>query len=445
VEAVSDVKLVLLQKPIDDTDKLQFVLCHNFHLRTDSDWWDVYVNAHDSTVEAAINWAKYSTFEVYSPPDINPDLGSRNTLKNPEPSQSPVGWNSIPQSKNYTDTEGNNVFAQTNPTGGSSWQNNYRPDGGPSLDFVFPVNFSASPETYKDAATTNLFYWNNVMHDVFYNAGFDEVAGNFQEYNFGKGGLGGDAVQANSQDGSGLNNANFATPPDGLRPRMRMYLWNTVNPFVDGDLDSGIIIHEFGHGISTRLTGGPSNSNCLGSGQAGGMGEGWGDTWAFFFKQKPGNVGSQAYPIGAYASNNPNGIRFYPYSTDFSIDPQTFGFINEDAYKNSVHAIGSVWSTILTEVYFDMIAAFGFNQDLYARDAGNGILLQNIIDGMKLQPCRPNFVDARDAILEADQNNYGGIHSCAMWKGFATRGLGVNAVANVTPVVENFDLPSQCQ
>ncbi len=77
---------------------------------------------------------------------------------------------------------------------------------------------------------------NNVIHDIFYLAGFDEVAGNFQENNFGKGGLDSDAVEANAQDGSGFNNANFATPPDGQRPRMRMYLWDWANPMKDGGM-----------------------------------------------------------------------------------------------------------------------------------------------------------------------------------------------------------------
>jgi extracellular elastinolytic metalloproteinase len=62
-----------------------------------------------------------------------------------------------------------------------------------------------------------LFYWNNIIHDLFYLYGFDEAAGNFQEYNFYHGGKQGDGVIANAQDGSGFNNANFGTPP-GISP-----------------------------------------------------------------------------------------------------------------------------------------------------------------------------------------------------------------------------------
>jgi extracellular elastinolytic metalloproteinase len=109
-----------------------------------------------------------------------------------------------------------------------------------------------------------------------YRYGFDEVAGNFQQYNFGRGGAENDAVITNAQDGSGFNNANFMTPPDGQNGRCRMYLWSTATPFRDGDLEAGIVIHELSHGLSTRMTGGPLNSGCLGWGESGGMGEGWG-------------------------------------------------------------------------------------------------------------------------------------------------------------------------
>jgi hypothetical protein len=78
-------------------------------------------------------------------------------------------------------------------------------------------------------AITNLFYWNNIMHDLSYQYGFDEASGNFQQNNLGQGGKGYDFVNADAQDGSGLDNANFSTPADGQNPRMQMYLF-TGNP-----------------------------------------------------------------------------------------------------------------------------------------------------------------------------------------------------------------------
>src|SRR5271170_6021393 len=112
--------------------------------------------------------------------------------------------------------------------------------------------------------------------------GFDEVSGNFQQYNFGRGGQENDAIVANAQDGNGFNNADFMTPPDDQQGRCRMYLWSTALPYRDGDLEAGIIIHELSHGLSTRLTGGPANSGCLGWGESGGMGEGWGGMFSLF-------------------------------------------------------------------------------------------------------------------------------------------------------------------
>jgi extracellular elastinolytic metalloproteinase len=58
---------------------------------------------------------------------------------------------------------------------------------------------------------------------------------------------------------------------------------------------------------------------------------------------------------------------------------------------------------------------------------GNTLMLQLVITGMKLQPCRPSLFDARDAIVQADQVLTGGENACDLWHGFASRGLGVDA------------------
>jgi extracellular elastinolytic metalloproteinase len=46
---------------------------------------------------------------------------------------------------------------------------------------------------------------------------------------------------------------------------------------------------------------------------------------------------------------------------------------------------------------------------------------------MKLQPCRPSFFDARDAIIQADEILTGGENFCTLWQGFSKRGLGPDA------------------
>jgi len=156
---------------------------------------------------AVYDWEHASTYNVY-PIGVNDPLdGDRSILIDPHLAStgSPLGWHDQGTAR-FTSTIGNNVYAQENVDGGAAWENNYRPESS-TLNFDYPINFALEPEDYMDAAITNLFYWNNIIHDVFYEYGFDEVSGNFQENNFGNGGIGSDAVQANAQDGSGYNNA----------------------------------------------------------------------------------------------------------------------------------------------------------------------------------------------------------------------------------------------
>jgi len=283
--------------------------------------------------------------------------------------------------------------------------------------------------------------------------GFNERSGNFQQNNFGKGGRGGDAVIANAQDGAGYNNANFATPPDGYPGKMRMYVWNTAEPYRDGDLENGIITHEYAHGMSTRLTGGPANSNCLAFGESGGMGEGWGDMLATLIRMRRNYTRKTDFSMGSYAAGQQKGIRKFLYSTHMETNPSTYSFIRKPAYSG-VHAKGEVWAVMLYEVYWNLVEKHGFSEDLFnpgssdpdlpdaKSPAGNVMFLQLIIDGMKFQPCMPSFVDARDAILEADEANFGGNNVCEIWRGFAKRGLGVKAKKGGK---EDFTLPTECQ
>lgn len=94
--------------------------------------------------------------------------------------------------------------------------------------FDYPLAADADPATTNGVAhaIVNLFYMNNWLHDWWYNHGFDEVAGNAQVSNYGRGGKEGDVILAQGQDGSGRNNANMATPADGSSPVMQQYLFD---------------------------------------------------------------------------------------------------------------------------------------------------------------------------------------------------------------------------
>ncbi|KAG0263979.1 Fungalysin/Thermolysin Extracellular metalloproteinase 5 [Mortierella polycephala] len=453
----ADGKVPVTQAYIQTDDgTLELVYDFQVEMKDTDNWFHVQVHAESGKVMQVIDWVSDATYNVY-PMGINdPEDGKRRLVKDPEyHPASPLGWNRQSQNKNFTTTIGNNVYAGENRRNGNDWQNNPKPEGKVGKDgeltFDFKIDLNKDPSTYVDAAVTNLFYWNNQVHDIFYHYGFDEQSGNFQENNFGRGGLGNDAVIANAQDGSGYNNANFATPPDGQHGKMRMYVWDVTEVARDGDLESGIIIHEYAHGISTRLTGGPANSGCLGWGEAGGMGEGWGDFFATMFRQKKHHNYDSEFDMGGYA-NGGEGIRRFPYSTSLKTNPETFKVMDGPAYWG-VHAKGEVWAQMLFEVYQNLHLRLPFTEDWYTEDRtsyANTLAIQLVVDGLKLQPCTPSFIQARDAIIQAEKILTKGKYHCDVWKAFAKRGLGPKAkvVGANSPFggvrTESFDLPKKC-
>ena len=231
-------------------------------------------------------------------------------------------------------------------------------------------------------------------------------------------------MRAEAQDGGGTNNANFATPPDGQRPRMQMYVWTSPNPDRDGDVDNGIVIHEYGHGISNRLVGGPSNVNCLTNNQQ--PGEGLSDWWALAYTAEVGDAGTNGRGIGTYALGQATsgvGIRTQRYSTNPSINTWTYASINGMAIP---HGVGSVWAQAAWEVYWKLVDAHGFDPNLYnaAGNAGNQRMMLYVNEGLKNTACNPTFTQVRDGILAAAADNHGGEDVCPMWEAFAAFGLG---------------------
>lgn len=111
-----------------------------------------------------------------------------------------------------------------------------------------------------------------------------------------------------------------------------------------------------------------------------------------------------------------------------------------------MHAKGAVWATILYDVYWVFMEDDKWSPDWYSpASGGNTKFMQVLVDGLKLQPCMPSFVDARDAILAAEKENVtaGKLH-CKIWKAFAARGLGEKAKAG-RKVVEDFTVPEACR
>jgi extracellular elastinolytic metalloproteinase len=421
-------------------------------------WYNVAIDAADGSLAHGQDYVHHADYVVYAMPAESPNHttppGTRTTVTDPwvfTPTPavvpSPFGWhdtNGVAGAE-FTYTRGNNVYAYLDENANNQPDIIGDPDGGPGLNFNFPIDLTQGPDTYKQAAVTNLFYWNNILHDVHYLYGFTESARNFQTNNYGRGGVGNDAVNAEAQDGSGTNNANFATPPDGSAPRMQMFEWTFTNPRRDSDLDAGVIIHEYGHGVSNRLTGTGGGISAL---QSRGMGEGWSDYYALMFTQgstAPTTTTSRG--IGTYVLGQATtgvGIRQYAYN--FTIANQNLEtFINYNS-NNQVHAVGTRWCSALWDLTVLLVQKYGYEANLYnsTSTAGNIRALHLVMNGLKLQPANPSFIQARDAILQADINLYGGANQAEIWAAFAHRGLGVNAFtasSSSTTLTTDFNTP----
>jgi hypothetical protein len=552
------------------------------------------VDAQTGEIHSLVDWVSSDAYRVYPLPQESPDEGSSILEVDPaDPTASPFGWHDqngmSGAESNFT--EGGNAIAvedrDANDTGG------FRPFGGASRLFDFPVDFLSEPPVSESAAITNAFFVVNQLHDILYHYGFDEVAGNFQETNFGRGGLEGDPVFVDVQDGGDTDNASFFTPADGTPGVMELYPWFPFGlppalvvvqspPAIEGELDAGdaefgpplaaggvagilvraldpvegpgqtatdacspltnaaqvsgrialidrgacdfvvkvghaqlagaigavvvnnqgdgivlmggvdpsivipsafvgqsdgalleanlgagvvvvlrqsplsvdgafdnsLIAHEYGHGVSGRLVGGPSNPNCLAEAQSDGMSEGWSDFFAIALTALPSETRSDPRAIANWVRAEPpggTGLRSFPYSTDLGVHPLTYGDVD---CLGTPHCVGEVWAATLWEIWWNLVERSGFDPDLVNGSAGNNRMLQLVMDGLKLAPCNPSFLDAREALLTAEQVLFGGAYECELWRGFAKRGMGVGAddggSASSVSVTEDFDLPVQC-
>ncbi len=383
------------------------------------EWYQVLVDAH--TGELLLRHNLY-VFEAQGTVFIEaPDKGARQLV-------SFVGDTVINTSAGWmgtsTVTTGNNVESYLDTNADNVADNNNGPGlsvghaSAANQDFTFPFSTTVDPRTQQAAVVTNLFYFNNIMHDFSYNLGFTETARNFQVNNFGRGGIGNDSVRAEAQDGSGTNNANFATPPDGSRPRMQQFLFTAPTPDRDSSVDGDVVFHEYGHGISNRLIG--NGSTALSGIQSGAMGEGWSDYWSITIN----NDGA----VGEYVVNNTIGIRRAAYSVPANPVHDSYADIGAGGFQ--VHRDGEVWAATLWDLRTQL---------------GGTTTDRLVLNGMKFTPTRPSFLNARDGILQADQNLNGGANRCAIWTVFARHGMGVSAVGNDgTTHVAATDLPSEC-
>lgn len=371
-----------------------------------------------------------------------------------DPIASPDGW----VDPALMTTIGNNIIAHADLLGDNSADSGF-PDGGSELVFDFPIDLQAHPASYAHAAVTQAFYTANRFHDIMHGYGFTEGFGCFQGSNFGRGGVGGDPIRIDVQDGSAQNNARFvSTGADGTAALVELFLWTGSSPLRDSALDNQVVVHELAHGVTDRLLLG------IGGAQGNAMGEGWSDYFALSLLSGPGIDASLTFPFGAYLAyawgDTPFvnsyyfGLRRFPYSTDTGINPLSFNDVDPAKYatpaevpintlvppgnSGSVHQVGEIWCSALWEGRAVFVAEEG--------PGGAAMFDRLVIDSLKLlTTSEPNMVMARDAMLLADLINHDGAHLCSLWEAFAKRGLGVDAFSpptDIRGVLESFATPA---
>jgi extracellular elastinolytic metalloproteinase len=499
----------------------------------------------DGSIVMHLSRTSSDSYKVFR---YDPLKSTQATVAGPAPggALSPLGWLGSGAQTTWT-INGNNASAYLDTD-----NNNAADAGGTTVtDGNFLATFSASTTpsspTNKSVAVQNLFYLNNYVHDALYAAGFNEAAGNFQVDNFGKGGAAGDPVNAEAQDGGGVDNANFSTPSDGSRPRMQMYLWtpgggdhevivgsasyaaagaafgpaltltgnsgalavasvadgcaaftgvagkiavidrgacdfsvkvtnaqnagavgaiiannagdgvftmggtarkvtipsvmvgqsdgatlkglagstatlrkdNTPTPQLDGDLDSDIVFHEYGHGLTWRMVGNMSGAI------SGAIGEGASDTVAFFLNEED--------RIGEYSFSDPvNGIRRHRYA---GYDKTYADYCGGGC---QVHNDGEVYAA----------AMWSFRARALALGVSNTDALGVWVRSLNRAPAGPSFENMRDALGEEAALTSHALY-CAAHAAFAEFGIGAGSSLRVrgtrsAVVVTSSALPSDC-
>ncbi|CEL61020.1 hypothetical protein RSOLAG1IB_04260 [Rhizoctonia solani AG-1 IB] len=415
----------------EDSDHVVLVYSIQIQDQEEGEWYRVAVDADSGRIVDVVSFVSDASYRVIPMIWQDPTDGFTTVTDPFDSLASPNGWHQ----NGPTDTgatSGNNVIAykadsDRGTTSQSSRINNY----------VYNFDSRNTAADIKNASTVNAFYLGNMMHDLLYHYGFTETAYNFQKDNYGRGGKSNDPVYISVQDSSRVNNANFVTLPDGQPGQMNMFMWTQTVPPRDGALENDIVIHEYTHGLTNRLTGG-GTSECLQSIEAQGLGEGWSDAIADWAHQSSEEGVAEDFTMGTYV--NLRGIRDYPYSTNMIANPLTYGSLRS---RIEFHDAGEVWAVMWHEIFASLVEEYGFSAD--KRDAssgaGNIVALHLLVDGLQLQPCNPTFVAARDAVLQADANRYRGGNKCLLWTAFAKRGLGWRATI---AKFDDFTVPEGC-
>jgi len=380
-------------------------------------------------------------------------------ISNRSSTASPLGW--IRDQFPYQ-TKGNNAFGVT-----FGVNNNLFADGFVSAENgifapLYSFDTRSNQSNTLQASLVNMFVHANLLHDWYWNYGFQEEDGNFQKHNFGRGGIEGDAMTIAAWYSPILiNNAYYSgTHIDGTPGTINMlhFLYDEVNGNDrHSGFDSQIFSHEYQHGVTRRLVGEISLRT------ARGLNEGWSDIAALIYTtEEVPDMKTSTFSMGGwtlyqflgnenYHNNYYYGGRVLPVTYDMERNPITLADIdssqfsiedgipwNENNYfPQSAHFVGQVWVAALWDVYTLL-------NEVYPYDEARSIMTAIMIEGLKLTPPEPSFLEARDAFVLADEFVSSSEHRVAIWNAFARRGIGTEAVAPwyLADVIEDFSEPN---
>jgi extracellular elastinolytic metalloproteinase len=312
-------------------------------------------------------------------------------------------------------------------------------------------NTANSWRTNRQQNGAQVFFFVNNFHDHLKAApiGFTAAAGNFEAIDpvqaepldGANGDVDGDGTIDGLPDGGHIDNANMDTPPDGISPRMQMYLFHQPgatypdeDPFIasNGGDEADVVYHEYTHGLSNRLIVDANGDSTLGEVQAGAMGEAWSDWYAMDYLVGQGLFRDTAADgdlrVGQYVGAGVDIVRKQPLDCPVgSTSPKCHGtptagpggftygdFGKVFAAGPEVHADGEIWG----ETLWDLRGALGKNLTEFL-----------VTRAMSLSPSNPSMLDERDSILLADATLRGGRHLNTIWRVFAHRGMGFFAGA----------------
>jgi extracellular elastinolytic metalloproteinase len=319
-------------------------------------------------------------------------------------------------------------------------------------------NTANSWRTNQFQNATQVFFFVNNFHDHLEAApiGFTPGLGNFENIDPVQAEpLDGANTAAGLPDGNHIDNANMNTPPDGIPPRMQMFLFHQPgttypdgDPFIasNGGDEADVVYHEYTHGLSNRLVVDGNGDSTLGPIQAGAMGEAWRDWYAMDYLVSQGLFRDTAADgdlrVGQYVGAGLDLIRSQPMdcpvgstsplchgTTAAGSGGYTYGDYGKIAGGPEVHGDGEIWG----ETLWDLRRALGQN------------LTELLVTrAMLLSPSNPSMLDERDAILQADEVFRNGRQVDAIWSVFARRGMGFFAGAldgNDSEPGEDFHTP----